>query len=117
MNTVTIDKERLRTTLEENLAKHETEYAETYAGWQEAVLTELRRLAREFKKDPKGTRLYVNLPAPENHAHDYRETLSMLEWEQKDSVELDREDFARYVNDEWEWKDRFLTASATYNNR
>lgn len=114
MNTVTVPKERLRATLVENLAKHEAEYKEGYENWQKAVLKELSKRARQFKKDPEGTDLYIELPNPQSHVKDYQDTLDMLDWEKGDEVTLSRADFTKYVNDDWPWKSQFMASNTVY---
>lgn len=54
---------------------------------------------------------------PESHLDGYDELIAQLEWETRDEIELSAYDFARYVLDKWEWRERFvgqIASSAAY---
>ncbi len=56
------------------------------------------------------------LPRPEDHRGDYDRVIDMLKLAQDESIELDEEQFAMYVRDEWEWKANFTATSMSYSN-
>jgi hypothetical protein len=64
------------------------------------------------KKD--GPFIYMKNKYPETHADDYIGTIRRLELCVEDQVELDTQEFDRYVRNKWEWRDSFLTSNTGY---
>jgi hypothetical protein len=56
----------------------------------------------------------VSLPFPEDHTKDYDHIIAMVEMSVDDLFELNQNDFARYVLDDWEWKAAFTQSVMAY---
>jgi hypothetical protein len=41
----------------------------------------------------------------------------MMEWSQDDTVALTQSQFKQYVQDDWGWKDQWLTSNTAYMQR
>jgi hypothetical protein len=137
--TVTVKREKLLSKLQENLRKHEKEYAEALEGYKkvaenkltglyEKSRTELEHSFHTIKgriqcfdpNDPQpetvvlSHQISFNLPVPQDHSGDYRIAIQMAEWEVNDEVELTQGQFQCFVLDDWEWQTDFQNTSAMY---
>lgn len=112
MDTITVDKAQLIATMTENRSKHQGIFLKAQAGYREQAIQALDRKlqnAREGKIN-----LTFSLPAPKDFTVEYDTALSMLEWAQGDSVDLDQRDFERYVLDRWDWANQFVGSTSAY---
>jgi len=116
MKTVTVKKEVLLEKLIENRAKHIEELGEAMAGWVKAAIKELQDEIDCLKKDPSDGDLHFNLSKPVSHEKNYDIAISMLEMEVNDTVEIEVDEFQKYVNDEWDWSQSFKHLSSFYTS-
>lgn len=58
----------------------------------------------------------LQLTKPIDHIKDYDEAIAMLEWETKDEIELERNQFNCFVLDNWNWKNNFLVSNVQYSS-
>ncbi len=114
MNIIKISKEKLLDKIIKNRNYHQVQYNDTLEGWQEQVLSELKKAVRDAKK---GIRFptYFNLPKPVDHTNEYDLIINQIEWNEIDQIELDYLDFNKFVLDNWSWKEEFLNNSALYS--
>ena len=113
METVTVSKERLIATLQENRDKHRAQFEEALAGWHKAVIEHLEGAVEEARAG-KRFRTTFHLPQPQDHTSEYSEIMAAVEWETADEIELDRGEFRQFVLDEWGWKRDFMTTNSMY---
>lgn len=112
MDTITVDKEQLLTTMRENRERHREIFIKAQEGYREQAIKKLdRRLAaaRQGRVD-----LTFSLPAPQDFTEEYDTAIGMLEWEQEGTVELTQRDFERYVLDKWDWARQFVGSTSMY---
>lgn len=112
MDTIKVDKQKLRNTMIENRKKHIEEHKKSHKKWLKAVQKELaKRLAdaQEGKVD-----LVFQMPEPKSYAAQYDTALEKLDWELMDEVELDEAEFEQYVQDQWRWKAGFVQTASLY---
>lgn len=57
---------------------------------------------------------HIGLVEPADYREEYDRAISMLELTNADVLTLDSEDYARYVQDDWEWKRNFQASNAGY---
>jgi hypothetical protein len=57
---------------------------------------------------------YLRLPEPEDHTDDYDRVLAMAEMSVDEEIELNADDFAMYVMDQWHWKQSFTETTSYY---
>jgi hypothetical protein len=109
--------------VKENRDKHAEEFAVALKGYYLEVQEQLEKIAEEAQKasvkagkekDPKSLTYSVNARKPEDHTGDYDRILDMLRLAKNENIELDEQEFAQYVRDEWAWKQRFTETSSTY---
>lgn len=113
MNTIKVEKQRLLDTLMTNKAKHRETFEKAQEKYREAVIKQLdERLAAA--RDGRKIDLMFRLPEPKDYTEEYETAIAMLDWETGDTVELEQDDFERYVLDQWNWKGVFAATNATY---
>lgn len=116
MKTVTVKKEQLLATLEENKITHKRDFEIAWQAFHEKAVENLESLlgAAKNKKLGQEINLHVNLLPPEDHSDDYERAIQMLAWEVGDEVELAEHEFSQLVQDEWGWSRQFKTSNMQY---
>lgn len=112
---VRLKKTELLQKLEENRSAHRAIFDEAVEGYRKTVIEHLEGHIAAIKKG-KVVRVVVNLPMPEDHTKDYNRVIAMFTMDQHDYADLEEQEFAQYVLDEWDWKRQFLTSNAGYSN-
>lgn len=113
MNTVTVEKQKLLSTLKENRAEHRQIFEKAQVAYREAMVEELDRALQEAKDGKKITRVFT-LPVPEDHTDDFDTAISMVEWEVNSTVELEYGEFEQYVLGKWRWRASFAANTQSY---
>lgn len=113
MKTVKVATLDLLQHLKTNREKHVIEFAEAMVGYRAAVIAKLkeRLVLAEAGED---VNLFSNISKPQCQLASYDEAISMLAWSRDDEIELDRNEFRQYVQDEWSWKNEFVTTASLY---
>lgn len=114
MNTITVDKAALIATMEENRKNHATIVAEAQAGFREAVIKRLDEMLAAAKQGKK-INLAVGLRIPDDHTNEYDTVIGMLKLDLGEQVELDYPQYRQWVEDDWGWRDQFLTTNSHYS--
>ncbi len=126
MDTLTFPKNVLIKKVSANRDRHEKTYAEAMEGFRRQALSvlseklcELEEYGEDWNGDLQHGRsgLYVSVPGPEYHGDDYERVESMLRMTDQESITLNEEQFAKYVMDEWDWKESFHMSTTAYLNR
>ena len=112
MNT-RMEKKDLLDKIKANKDKHRQIFLEAIEGFKKKAI-EILEQKIEMLKNGKKTELYVRMPEPEDHTKDYNRVIEMISQNLLEEIELTEEEFARYVLDDWRWKDEFLSVSNTY---
>ena len=136
MRTYKVNKTQLLETLQKNLEKHKNDVKD---GWEEykrlvkldikekkKLLTKsLNDLESKFEDDPKTklnvfvnpNPLYFDLTPPVSYIKEYEEVIEGFKWEVEEVIELDSKEFARYVRDDWDWKDNIEVQKRLYESK
>ena len=104
----------LQRKIQENLKQHRTIFLEAQDGYRAATISMLDERLREARSGKKISRVAF-LSEPEDHTRDYERVLKMLEMCTEDFVELNEDEFAQYVMDDWRWKHSFLLSNSAYS--
>ena len=99
--------------IKENMVKHEETYEKAWQGYQDLVVKTLKKNLKAIK-DGKRVSVYVHENVPVNHTVDYQRAIEMLNHSVEDYVFLNTEDYSRYVQDNWEWKQQWTTSNSKY---
>jgi len=113
MDTITVRKEDLLDTIRRNRDEHRDIFQRAQEAYREKWIEELDVRLREAQRGYV-IRRHFSLPEPEDHTRDFDTAIQMLEWETGDEVELDRRDFQRYVQNQWEWAQSFGANTRSY---
>lgn len=118
MERVMMNKAELLAAVKKNRAAHAAFFEEAVEGYRKKIsetISAMKRVA-DANKDIDTSDLF-RLRKPESHVKDYDRVISMLSQHTKAEVELSNEDFGRYFEDDWEWKQNWLNANSAYTAR
>ncbi len=115
--TVEVNKTDLVEKLTQNRETHITEHEEALAGWRTKMTAACMETSQkadksELKDFPR--KLSKLMDVPPTHVKDYDRVIQMLEMHTEDTITLNALDFSRYVQDEWDWKERFTASNSSY---
>lgn len=101
-----VDKDKLVTIVQNNRDNHRNLFEEAVEGYQKRARNELDKfINRLVGGDP--VRISVHMSPPEDHTDDYNRALRMLELDTRSEIELDEEDAAQFLMDDWGWTNNF----------
>ncbi len=115
MKNVTVEKAELVRILQKNRKEHRDIFLAAQKRYREKaiqVLDEQLNLAR--KGDPFVLARITSLIAPVDYTREYDRAIAMLNMEVNKQVTLDRQDFCKFVQDDWEWSRQWATSNAHY---
>lgn len=112
--TVAVSRTELLEKLRTNLAQHQQIVMEAREGYLKKAKQALQERISTLEKG-KVVSLNFSLQEPADHSKDYKTAISMLEFAQGETVELQTQDFQRLVNDEWDWSYGFYSSNAAYS--
>lgn len=129
MNTICVKKDELLKIIMNNKEKHIKEYNEAMRGYRIGVVEALENLIddaaefeliinRSLKDAQSGGELktdwkldtfnqFNDLSQPESHEKDYTIAIGMIELDISDEVELTKNEYQQFVENEWVWSDTF----------
>lgn len=118
MEMITVIKADLLDKIRANREEHIRLYNEAVINYQADLIAKVSAKLDEIRESNDITKvsLSVALPVPEQHTDDYDSVIAMLEWEQKETIELDQGYFDQYVLNKWRWANQFLANTASYSN-
>ena len=108
-------KEKVLTTLSNNLEEHRRIFEEAVDGYYEAALKELNKAIERLQEPSGPTSVYVTVSAPENHEKDYEAVISMLENSLDTEIVFNDIQYRCYMLDEWDWQRKFLASNSKYS--
>lgn len=130
----------LLATIRENREKHIQEYKEAVEGYvfeaRKTLVSQhekaLKKIATAYdlasrsldKYDPEKAddtivlcnSISFNLVAPRCYVDAYDQAIEMLEWDQRDQIELTAKEFRCFVMDRWDWMDDFRNVAISYTS-
>jgi hypothetical protein len=116
METIKVARQKLLDKLTSNRERHIADYNAALRGYQKSALLELDRGRGKLEEDPSYRVLLTEIP-PQNHAEDYGRAIRMLEWSVDELVPISHDDFARFVDDDWDWRAGWTLSNAKYLGR
>jgi hypothetical protein len=111
--TIKINKDKLLAQLRENAGKHQEAFALAKEGFLIELRHELQDKLRELS-DGEPVELRFKVHYPDNHYPDYLAVIEELEWDESETIELDRTEFQWYVQDQWHWRDAWFASNTGY---
>lgn len=113
---VRLSKDDLLTKVIANRKQHVEDYAEALDGYKEAFSQALEEKIVSLENGEVPDQYFRELPVPTHHEDDYDHVIAMLGFSLDDEIELTREEFAKYVMDDWGWKQNFTSNVGMYTN-
>jgi len=124
MSRISVKREDLIKVLNTNRDKHQTEYAEAYAGYLQLcveALEEKVETVKEAAKAPKdGPELKVEMffndlmSQPENHVDNYQDVIDMLELSEDVKLDIGMEEYKKYYKNDWSWSHNWGLSNKMY---
>ena len=115
MRNIVVNVAELANTLEENRNNHRAIFEEALANFKNKAIA-VFEVQIQAIKNGKMPETYLRLPIPEEHTKDYDRALQMLAWHEEDTIELTEAEFTQYVQDDWGWRQSFVTNTASYTS-
>ncbi len=113
MRTVKVNKLEFIERVTVNRDAHRRIFKRALKGYERRLLSELEQRIDDVSAGRQIDR-YIGLPEPADHTADYDRILGMAEMSVDDVIELDANDFARFVMDQWDWKQDFIDTASLY---
>ena len=112
MKEVTVDIDEIQQILVNNREQHKIDFADAINGYYIEIARELN--AAMAVVEARGDVPYIHLTRPESHEEDYDMAIGMLTMHTDDTITISCEDYAKFVNDNWEWKHQWTHTNTQY---
>lgn len=112
MNSVRVNTKELLDKVRTNRDQHHDLFVKAQAGFRQRAIEELDDMIEKAKAGD--IRLTVGLTPPSDHTTEYDRAIAMLEMSQDDIVEIDSDQFAQLVQNEWHWFAQATAVNSTY---
>ena len=99
--------------IKKNRDEHRKMFERAQEGYKEDFLKELEMMLEEARKG-KRYRRSVQLVEPMDMTREYDRILKMLELTTETEIELNQNEFAQYVMDDWGWKQQVTSTNQQY---
>lgn len=113
MNEIKVAKSQLLEALRTNRDGHAAQYEKAKAGYLKVTKAKLDGLIERVAAGEVIGQQWID-PAPEDHTKDYDVIISMMEWSIGDEVVLSQAQFRQYVQDDWGWREQWMTSNSVY---
>ena len=80
----------------------------------------IKQLDLSLKDDPSDLekiKFDIHLPKPVSYEKEYDKAIMMIEYEIREEIEISNQDFSKYFQDEWSWKENFFLNTELYKNK
>lgn len=115
MRNVTVSRLDLLARVQENRDRHREVFLSAQEGYRRKFIEVLEQRL-EDARNGKHFNQRINLVEPMDMTKEYDRVIAMLEMSVDDQIELDASSFAAYVQDDWSWKQQFVTSNAAYTD-
>lgn len=116
MQTVKVKKSELLTVVQENREKHIAEFNSAKKIFIEDAIEKLTEMLTTAQVKGKIIQS-LGLSEPVSYQASYDTAIKMLQMSTEDVIELTQGEFQQYVEDQWHWKNSFVSTTAIYNNK
>jgi hypothetical protein len=113
MKPITVSKVWLITKMAENRDNHREVFEAALDGYRDEATRILENKIKALAAG-KNPDIRILLDRPTDHTRDYNRVIGMLEAHTGDTIELDEQTYAQYVDDDWQWKRQWAQTSNTY---
>ena len=99
--------------IRKNMLTHKQNYEKAWEGFVKLAVETLEKNL-ENVRNKKKVSVYVNETIPKDMTPEYERALGMLSHHNDEYVFLNAEDYSRYVEDNWEWKQNWTSSNSKY---
>jgi hypothetical protein len=110
---VTVKKETLLAALRKNREGHRSVFLKAQEVFRRVCIEHLDKMIADAKEG-RQFKTSIGLQAPQDHTKEYDVNIEMLEMSEDEKLVISEEQFRHFVQDDWEWRDDFLSNSAQY---
>lgn len=96
-----------------NRAKHVAEYEQATERYRLSMRVFFTAQAKRIEEGHDFERRFDG-PVPRSWTDQYDQAIGMLVLHQRDTIDLDGEDYRQLVKDDWGWKQEFAATNASY---
>ena len=116
MTNITVSKDRILKILKSNKEKHIKEYNEALtAFYTKAAMVFSSMMEKALNSDPSLTINEVcELIKPISHQEEYELVIRMLQMDLNEVVDLSRQEYTQYIDDNWTWTQQFKSINSSY---
>lgn len=115
LSSVRVSRDELLKKVRENRDGHRVIFEEALEGWHTTVTEALASMLKDARAGKKYTP-YFSIPEPQDHTREYDRVIGMLEMSKDEELVLSASDFAMYAQDDFGWKNDFLTTASNYGS-
>lgn len=118
-----VKKDEILKTIKENREKHIAEYKEAVEGYKEAAIEAIENAVDKLKKRINDLEdgevlelaaIQFDLPVPRDHSQSYDLIIGQLELDINDVVKIRTDEYACFIEDQWDWKPAFMAINSRY---
>jgi len=113
MKTVRVNKGELIQIITENKRKHRDLFSKAFDGYRLECIAILTENLNSLQKGICRAVIFHE-QAPEDHSEDYNTVLNMLNMSTDSIIELTHQEFQQYVEDNWNWRERWAASNMKY---
>lgn len=114
MQELRFDKMFISSRLKENRKRHEEIYKEAVEGYQKKAIALLGEKLEKVRGNAIET-IAIHLPVPQNHLKEYDRVILMVEQCLDIELLLDEQEYAQFIQDNWDWTRNFYTSNSNYS--
>lgn len=100
----------------ENRDKHATIVKEARIGYLEAAQRRAQTAIDALKAGKLVSLQNFVLQVPVDYTSAYDSCIEMLKWTTDETITLAADEFRQFVQDQWDWKDGFLSSNSAYSS-
>lgn len=117
MNEVKVKKVELLEILKKNRADHRDIFLKAQEGYRKAAIEELDRQLNDARNGkPFLLTRFTALVQPKDYTGEYDRAILMLQMSVDDIVTIEKEQFANFVQDKWQWSRAWAASNSSYTS-
>lgn len=115
LDEIRVNKAELIDKLKANLTKHIDDYKVAMIGYHIDTKEKMGLAHTKALLEENIPSELFYLPKPQSHASEYELAIEMLEMSVDTQFTISKQEFQRFVRDEWSWSNDFRNMSAVYS--
>lgn len=113
VKSVTVNRAELIEKIKVNQQKHADTLDKANAEYRRRFIDELQSLIVKLQAGNNEV-FECDLTRPRSYLHEYDNAIGMLEMSKGEEIDIEPDDYVRWVGDRWDWSSRFSNSTAVY---